>query len=267
MNTRKTIRKILFVSLWLIIGSGLLMLLMAAIGKQKNETCKDVEILIAGAPEDKQVLQEKDIFTMVKAATKGPVVGQSRKRFDLWQIEKLIESNRWVRDARLYFDNKDVLHVRVEQRMPTARVFTAGGNSFYLDETAQRMDLSENLKIALPVYTGFPDKKNLNSKDSSLLKDMVDLSLFIQNEKFWNAQIGQIDMLFSDGSWSFELIPVVGNHLIRFGEAKDLERKFNRLYQFYTQVLSKAGLEKYKLIDVRFEGQIVAEKKSGKLVS
>lgn len=262
MNTRKTIRKILFACLWLTIGTCMLLLLMAAIGKQKNETCKDVEISITGAHDDKQVLQDKDIMKLLKAATNGPVLGQSRKRFDLWKIEKLLEGNMWVKDARLYFDNKDVLHVKVEQRQPMARVFTSGGRSFYLDESGQVMQLAEQLKISLPVFTGFPEKKKLGATDSLLVKDIVSLSEFIQEDNFWNAQIGQVELVTAGPKdWGFELIPVVGNHLIKLGDAQNIEQKFNRLYQFYRQVIPKAGLEKYKIVDVRFAGQVVAEKK------
>ena len=262
MNTRKTIRKILFACLWLSIGTCMLLLLMAAIGKQKNETCKDVEINIAGTQEGKQVLQDNDIMKMLKAATDGPVVGQSRKRFDLWKMEKLLEGNMWVKDARIYFDNKDVLHVKVEQRQPMARVFTSGGRSFYLDESGQAMQLVEQLKISLPVFTGFPERKKWTATDSLLVNDMVALSDFIQKDNFWNAQIGQIDLVTAGPKkWGFELIPLVGNHLIKLGDAKNIEQKFNRLYQFYRQVIPKAGLEKYKIVDVRFAGQVVAERR------
>ncbi|MCR6719202.1 MAG: cell division protein FtsQ/DivIB [Chitinophagaceae bacterium] len=262
MNTRKTIRKILFACLWLTIGTCMLLLLMAAIGKQQNETCKDVEISITGAPDDKQVLQDKDILKLLKAATNGPVVGQSRKRFDLWKMEKLLEGNMWVKDARIYFDNKDVLHVKVEQRQPMARVFTTGGKSFYLDESGQVMHLSDQLKISLPVFTGFPEKAKPGRTDSLIIKDMLTLSEYIQNDKFWNAQIGQVDVVIPNAKeWGFELVPVVGNHLIKLGDANNIEQKFNRLYQFYRQVVPRAGLEKYKIVDVRFAGQVVAEKK------
>lgn len=263
MNTKRTIRKILFVGLWLSIGTGMLLLLVAAIGKQKNETCKDVIITIDGAQEEKLFLQEKDIFKLVKAATNGPVKGQSRKRFDLWKIEKLIEGNMWVKDAQLYFDNKNILHVRVLQRQPTARVFTSGGRSFYLDESGQIMQLVDQLEVSLPVFTGFPEKKKLNASDSSLVYEMVELALFIQKNEFWNAQLAQIDLV-SDGPtrWQFEMIPVVGNHTIRLGDTKDMHQKFNRLYQFYKQVLTRAGMEKYKIIDVRFAGQVVGERRT-----
>lgn len=262
MNTKRTIRKILFAGLWLTIGSGMLLLLMAAIGKQKNETCKDVEIYITGAGAEKLVLQEKEIFTMLKAATRGPVIGQSRKRFDLWSMEKLLETNIWVRDARVYFDNKDVLHVKLTQRQPMARVFTSGGRSFYLDESGQIMHLVDQLKLSLPVFTGFPEKKHLSSADSVLVKDMISLSSFLQEDPFWDAQIGQVNLVSSGPKdWEFEMVPVLGSHLIRLGNAESIQAKFNRLYQFYRQVIAKAGWEKYKIVDIRFAGQVVAEKK------
>lgn len=263
MNTRKTIRKILLACFWITIGTCMLLLLMAAIGKQKNETCKDVEINITGAAEDKLVLEEKQVMTLLKAATDGPVVGQSRKRFDLWKIEKLLEGNPWVKDARIYFDNKDVLHVKVEQSQPMARVFTSGGKSFYLDESAQILYLADQLKVSLPVFTGFPDRKNLSSTDSLLLQNIVKLSAFIQKDEFWNAQVGQVEMVAAGPKkWNFELVPVVGNHIVKLGDANNVEQKFNRLYQFYRQVIPKAGLEKYKVVDVRFAGQVVAERRS-----
>lgn len=263
MNTGKTIRKILFAAFWLAVGCGMLLLLVAAIGKQKNETCKEVQIDISGSGADARFLTEKDVMKLLKAATKGPVQGQSRKRFDLWKIEKLLEGNMWVRDARVYFDNKDVLHVKVEQREPLARVFTAGGRSFYLDKEGQMMQLADQYRVSLPVFTGFPDKKSWNSSDSLLVNDMVKLASFINGNEFWDAQVAQTELV-SNGPkfWEFEIIPVVGGHLVKLGDAQHLEEKFNRLYQFYTQVLPKAGPEKYRIVDVRFAGQIVAERKT-----
>ena len=56
-------------------------------------------------------------------------------------MENLLEENVWVKDAQLYFDNKDVLHVKVKEREPIARIFTVGGKSFYVDEEEQTMQL------------------------------------------------------------------------------------------------------------------------------
>jgi cell division protein FtsQ len=177
-------------------------------------------------------------------------------------MEKLLETNIWVRDARVYFDNKDVLHVKLTQRQPMARVFTSGGRSFYLDESGQILHLVDQLKLSLPVFTGFPERKQLSSSDSLLVKDMISLASFLQEESFWDAQIGQVNLVSSGPKdWEFELVPLIGSHLIRLGNAESMEQKFNRLYQFYRQVIPKAGWEKYKVVDIRFAGQVVAEKK------
>ena len=42
--------------------------------------------------------------------------------------------------------------------------------------------------------------------------------------------------------------------------AYKIEEKFNRLFIFYKEVLSRTGFDKYKTIDVRFAGQVIGSK-------
>ena len=64
----------------------------------------------------------------------------------------------------------------------------------------------------------------------------------------------------ADGSWEFEMVPVIGNHIVKLGNGENIEQKFNRLFIFYKQVLSRTGFDKYKTIDVRYAGQVVGGK-------
>ena len=262
MNTKKAIRKILFVALWVAIGGGMLTLLIAAMGKQKRNTCKDYTIVIKGAKEENFFLGKTDILKLLKAAAKGKIKGQPKASFNLLQMENLLEDNEWIKDAQLYFDNKDVLHVAVVEREPVARIFTAGGRSFYIDENDQMMQLSDKVSAKVPVFTGFPDKKIKTKKDRLLLQDVRITAQFIINDSFWTSQVAQIDMAAADGdgSWEFEMIPVVGNHIVKLGSGENIEQKFNRLFIFYKQVLARSGFDKYKTIDVRYEGQVVGER-------
>ena len=261
MDTKKTIRKVLFISIWLVIGSGMLVLLIAAIGKQKKDTCKDYVISIKGINEGELFLQKSDITRLLKASTHGNIKGQPKKVFDLQQMEELLEDNVWVKEARLYFDTHEVLHVSVTEREPIARVFTAGGRSFYLDQEGKFMQLSDRVSAKLPVFTGFPDKKKLNAADSSLLKDLINTATFISHDKFWNAQVAQVDIVTCGPTcWEFEMIPLIGNHLVKLGDGQQMQQKFARLFTFYKEVLSKSGFDKYKTDDVRYEGQVVAGK-------
>ena len=240
----------------------MLTLLIAAMGKQKKNTCKDYSITIKGAAEDDLFLGKSDIVKMLKAATKGNIKGQQKSSFNLLQMENLLEKNVWVRDAQLYFDSKDVLHVKVKEREPIARIFTAGGKSFYIDEEEQTMQLSDKRSAKVPVFTGFPDKKMRTKKDSLLLHDVKVTAAFINSDSFWSSQVAQIDMAPSeaDGSWEFDMVPVIGNHIVKLGGGENIEQKFNRLFIFYKQVLSRTGFDKYKAIDVRYAGQVVGRK-------
>jgi len=198
----------------------------------------------------------------LKAATKGNIRGQQKSSFNLLQMENLLEENVWIKDAQLYFDNKDVLHVKVKERVPIARIFTAGGKSFYIDEEEQAMQLSDKRSAKVPVFTGFPDKKMRTEKDSLLLHDVKVTAAFINSHPFWTSQVAQIDMAPSDadGSWEFDMVPVIGNHIVKLGGGENIEQKFNRLFIFYKQVLSRTGFDKYKAIDVRYAGQVVGRK-------
>jgi cell division protein FtsQ len=91
-----------------------------------------------------------------------------------------------------------------------------------------------------------------------LLKDVKELTTFISKDPFWNAQVAQIDIV---GDKNFELIPTIGNHIIRIGSADALEEKLHRLFVFYKNVLSKTGFDHYSVIDVQYKDQVVATQK------
>ncbi|MBK6937835.1 MAG: hypothetical protein IPH18_13820 [Chitinophagaceae bacterium] len=141
-----------------------------------------------------------------------------------------------------------------------ARVFTTGNSSFYIDSAGKKMPLSEKLSARVPVFTGFPDKAKWNSGDSALLNDVKNMAKFIYNDNFWLAQVAQIDI---NSEREFEMIPLVGNHIVKLGNGANVVKKFNHLMVFYKQVLSQTGFNKYRLIDVRYKGQVVASKTLG----
>ncbi len=109
----------------------------------------------------------------------------------------------------------------------------------------------------MPVFTGFSNAAKLTKADSAILDDIKNVATFILHDDFWMAQVAQIE-LAENGS--MEMVPVVGNHLVKLGTAENIDQKFRRLMIFYQQILSKTGFEKYKVIDVQYERQVVASK-------
>jgi cell division protein FtsQ len=248
--------------MWMVIGSGMLVLLIAAMGKQKKNTCSDYVINTRDLEEGKCFLSKVDITRLLKQAAKGEIKGQAKSSFNLLEMEALLEDNVWVRDAQLYFDSHDVLHVTVAEREPVARIFTTRGKTFYIDDEEKGIPLSGNLSTKVPVFTGVPDREDRRKKDSLLLHDIKNTAQFIKRNPFWSSQVAQIDLVRSDanGDYEFELVPLIGNHIVKLGNGENLEQKFNRLFIFYKEVLSRTGFDKYKTVDVRFAGQVIGGK-------
>lgn len=259
MNAKSTIRKVLFITVWLCIGGAMFTLLMAAISKRNRGLCNNYSISIKGV-QSNYFIDKKDVEELLKKGAKGEIKGQLVSDINLHKLEKMLEANTWISEAELYFDNKDVLHVSVTEKEPVARIFTTEGNSFYIDRGGERMPLSEKLSARVPVFTGFPAKKKLSVADSVLLRNVTTVANYIFTDPFWLAQVAQIDIT---PERTFEMVPVVGNHIVKMGEGEDIEKQFNRLMIFYKQVLSKTGFDKYKIINVQYAGQVVASRYEG----
>ena len=124
------------------------------------------------------------------------------------------------------------------------------------------MPLSDKMSIEVPVFSNFPEREFLLEKDKLLLEDIKATAEFILNDPFWMSQVAQINIA---GEKNFEMVPLVGNHIVKLGNGEGIEKKFHRLFVFYKEILSKTGFNEYRTIDVQYAGQVVADK--GKTMS
>lgn len=241
---------------WCTLGVGLLVLLVMAMRKKDEAVCTDIRIEIEGA-QDHVFVEEKDVLDVLKR--NGAVIKAPLATIPLRRLEGLLERDAWIKNADLFFDNNQVLQVKIEEREPLARVFTVQGNSFYIDSSGKRLPLSDKLSARVPVFTSFPSEKTrLSAPDSMVLQDIKSMAQFIARDSFWMEQVSQIDIT---PQRTYEMIPVLGNQVIVLGDADNLDKKFDRLFSFYKQVWTKTGFEKYEKIDVQYNGQVVAIKK------
>ncbi len=255
---RYSIKKILLTTLWVVLGAASVLLLAAAIRKKDTSRCKGVEITIKGADANVFV-DEADIMQGIRQVESGDPVGKPVGAFNLKMMEAQLEKNIWIKSAELFFDNNEVLRVNVQERDPVARVFTATGNSFYIDQELTMLPLSDKFSARLPVFTGFPsDARVLAPADSSLLAEIRDVSLAIQQDTFCMALIDQVDIT---DRREFDMLPKVGNQLIRFGTGTDAEEKLNKLKLFYKEIMATTGLAEYSVISLQYKNQVVAKKR------
>ncbi len=248
------LNKILTVMVWILLGSGMVVLLVAAITQKNNEQCVKTVIKISGV-QNNFFIDKKDVLDILQKVNGRKLEKQPIKNFDLAAMETALKKDKWIRKAELFFDNNDVLQVNILEHEPIARIFTESGVSFYMDSTLKRLPLSDKFSARLPVFTNYPTKIKVSSKkDSSLLRQIKLLSEYIVGHPFWMAQVEQIDISPEE---TFTLIPKLGDQLIDFGSTANYQEKFENLLTFYRQVESKAGWNIYSVIDVKYKGQVI----------
>jgi cell division protein FtsQ len=78
----------------------------------------------------------------------------------------------------------------------------------------------------------------------------------LREDEFWSAQIAQIDI---DSKGKITLLPQVGDVKVEFGKPVDEKTKLKKLMIFYKEILPRVGWNKYKRVNLEFDGQLVAE--------
>jgi cell division protein FtsQ len=204
-------------------------------------------------------VDKQDILQAINEYIDGSPVGKPVSMLNLRSLENDLQKNIWVKKAQLFFDNDTKLQVIITEREPVARVFTTTGTTFYIDSSITILPLSDKFSARLPVFTGFPsDKMVLRRADSTLLREVYQVSMAIQQDSFLMAMIEQVDITPQK---TFEMMPKIGNTVIALGDGEDATEKFAKLKMFYKEVISKSGWNKYSMVDVQYKGQVVAKRK------
>ena len=243
--------------LWSIAGAALIVLFVVAWKAKEEKKCTSIQIELVGENTAALFMDEKEILQIIHE--QGVKEGLPIGAVNLNTLEKYLQTIRWVKNVELFLDNTQSLQVKIEQRIPIARIFTASGNSFYIDKEGLQLPLKQLTVLRLPVFTNFPsDQEKLSKPDSLLLNDVLHFTKAVSTDSFFMAQTAQVNIATNG---DFELVPSVGDHLVLIGSVENIEDKLNRLYTFYKKVWVQSGLNAYQVIDCRFDNQIVALKK------
>ena len=143
-----------------------------------------------------------------------------------------------------------VLKLRIQERQPVARLFTASGNSYLIDSTGIQMALGRKKCFQTCLYLPvIPREKFGLRRDSALNRQIRDLAIFLNDDPFWSNQVQEINI---SSAKTFQMTPLIGNQVIEFGDGNDYENKFHRLFIFYKEVIAQTGFEKYTSINIAY---------------
>lgn len=235
----------------IIILLGLLVYLVFALTlfnePKEGAICKGVETIVDDSLQT-GFISENEVRGLLTRAKLFPE-GRKVEEVDLKQLEDTLTASPYIDEALCYKTADNRICIRVRPLSPVLHVMSADGSDYYLDSKGQIMPRSSYC-ADLAVATG-------HITPEFARKNLAVLGRFIQHDTFWNRQIQQVNVL---ANGEIELIPRVGNHVILLGEATHVRKKLNRMRLFYTEGLDKVGWNKYGIINLKYDNQIICTK-------
>ncbi len=219
----------------------------------------DIDVEIENAFENFFV-DEDDVMSLIMENEGDSILGDKFGRVSLKAIESRIESHSFVKDAEVYRDLKGHLVVKARQNKPIARLMANNGRNAYIGEDGDLLPVSPKYTARVPVITGTYVNtlmKLNNVHEGEYDMKVYDLINYINANKFWTMQVGQIDI---DSKGYVVMYPQVGKLRMEFGSIEDIENKFKRLEIFFKQILPTKGWDAYQTkVNVAFKDQIICD--------
>ena len=188
---------------------------------------------------------EEMIFSKVDS-----LIGKAYEDINIYLLEEFVNEHPNIKKAELYLTLDGTLSVDVKQREPLVRVFEEN-ESYYLDDEMNHFALSDQYSArVLQVYWD-----EITESRIAILESLIDL---IDSDNFLKAQITAIAF---DENNEIVLYPRVGDHKIILGKAEDFRNKFEKLKVFYRKGLEKVGWDRYSMINLKYQDQVVCTKR------
>ncbi len=225
--------------------------------KQDGLLCKNIVIELDNTTEN-HFLDEADIMKLVEGSGQA-IKGTSLDHINLKAIETRLKYDKHILDADLFGDLKGNLIVNVELRRPIARIVQENAPDAYIAEDGVIMPVSENYTSRVVLISGGYVKTLLENEDLNKFeagKQLLELIEFVNEDKFWKAQIAQLDI---NSSGKITIYPQVTGQIVQFGKAEEIESKFKKLMIFYKEILPQRGWTRYERVNLEYEGQVIAE--------
>lgn len=220
---------------------------------------RGIKIDITYPTSDAHFVTEASIMQLVQSKPGFRCKGLPYLDVNTLELARYIEeNNRLVRHVCCYHTPDSLLRIDVEQRDPVLRVKgeynikDSKGNplrDFYIDSDGKLMPAQFGIAISLPLVTGYVNE--------SLIIPLRDFAHYLKEDSFWRESVTQIHVRQNG---DVELVPRVGDHTILLGALDNYETKLRHVRRFYDEVLPRRGWNTYRVINVKFRGQVIGEK-------
>lgn len=230
--------RILKIGITVIILGFLLSFSLSKFSKQKI-TDNKISVIIHDK-DSVDFLDEKEVIAIVNKDNPTRRVGD----LNIPELEKKINGLPEVDSANVYLNLNGKLNIEIKQRIPIFRL-NSNGKDFYVDEKGLEFPISKSYSHPCMLVTG--DVKPEEYKKLVELVDKIDKDNF--SKKYF---IG-----ISKFTDSYSLLTSEGNYRVEIGDLDNIEFKVKGFKTFVEKYLVFQDPEKYKMISLKYENQIV----------
>lgn len=248
-----------YVCIGLIVLTGVGMLMGLVKKKDRAQTCASMKVVVEGR---ETFIDQHDISELVKQRF-GNIVGKPLNEIPIDDIENALMDLPYVSSAEIYTDMDGVLQVTVQQREVVLRIVNRAGDAYYIDSEGAKVPVTLKYVPHVLVASGHIGEgyvRPLDTIQTQLVKDLVSIVKHVKGDPLWSNQIVQ---LYVDDQQDIEIIPRVGTQPLVIGNADKLTEKLDRLAIFYKNILPKVGTDAYEKVNVKYDGQIICERRDG----
>jgi cell division protein FtsQ len=212
--------------------------------RSQNRTVSGLEVVFVG---DQNLYITQDMVNKLLIQKFGGLENMPKEKLVLNAMEKAIEANKMVKSAQVYLTVDGELKSRIVQRKPIGRV--EGDSKFYMDDEGKRMPFSKTHSARVPIITG-----NITGES---LKDVYEILKYINLDDFLRKNV--IGIHIEDVA-RYQLKFRMENFVVNLGSIENLDEKFNNFKAFYAKAQKDATLEKFAVVSLEFNNQVVCTK-------
>jgi cell division protein FtsQ len=236
--------KILFSVLITLLVGGLAVVLAFVVPSNDTKKCENIHLSVTDY-DDFKFISDNDVRLQLQNSGVYPV-GKLHSDIDLTEMEASLLKLSMIKSVKCYFATNGDVNVAVTQRVPVFRVMEEG-RSYYIDNERKRMSTSIKFSAYVPVVTG-----NVNFEFATT--NLYDFIVYLQSESRWRSAFTQI-YVYPDNK--VELVPRVGDFIIKMGSLDRYEAKLKKLDKFLKVLPKYHSWDKYSVINLEFRDQVV----------
>lgn len=208
--------------------------------------CTALEYIISDS-EDRLYLSETELTALLQQEDIYPV-GRKLNIVSLQRIENAIKRHPMVRTAECYLTPRQVVRIKLTQRVPVLHVQTALEN-YFIDSDRKVMPARNAIRDKVLIVTGTVGVQTAAGV-------MTDFALWLDDEDYWQERIHHVELK------SPQMVYVYYRDNGRIdkavlGSMRHYDRKLRKFRTFLQNRSPDIQEKNYTEYDLRFKGQVI----------